>query len=312
MKIYKYAKLENAIKMVSKNRLKLSNPTSFNDPFDTNIKRDKEDIRITSEITFNSSRTKHLLRCLEIPGIKEALRKNPLFYKAQQELFGYVNQLKNDPYYPIPFNHENLYKFLKIDKTHFNKIADEEVREFEKNIETQTKNTIDEALVSCFSKNSKSLLMWAHYADKHKGVCIEYERPVSSDFVDMIYSEKRPKLRLESLTRYIAAVSVVGKDYSQEIQRKMFLEAMEPFITKSKEWEYEQEVRCLITKFGKNENLIQENGDYFYKMPLPTKIYIGCRCKGKELTKLLKLTNEHKIKVIFYKEDKNTYSLIEK
>lgn len=312
MKIYKYAKLENAIEMVSKNRLKLSNPASFNDPFDTNVKRDKEDIRITSEITFNSSRAMHLMQCLELPGMKDALRRNPLFFQAKQEFFYHIEKLKKDPYYPISFDHDSLYKFFNMDKSHFNDIASNEARQFEQNIKNQTEATINDALVTCFSKNHASLLMWAHYADSHKGVCIEYDRPESNDFVDVIYSERRPKLKLESLTRYVAAVSMVGKEYSQEIQSKMFLDSMSPFITKSNEWAYEQEVRCLITKTGYNVNLVKEKDEYFYKMPLPSKIYIGCRCKGKELTQLLKLTSKAGIKVIFYKTDKNTYSLIEK
>ena len=28
--------------------------------------------------------------------------------------------------------------------------------------------------ITAFSENNKSLLMWSHYADSHKGICVEY------------------------------------------------------------------------------------------------------------------------------------------
>ena len=29
--------------------------------------------------------------------------------------------------------------------------------------------------ISCLSESDSSLLMWAHYANNHKGMCVEYE-----------------------------------------------------------------------------------------------------------------------------------------
>mgnify|MGYP002227506002 FL=1 len=32
----------------------------------------------------------------------------------------------------------------------------------------------DTVLVGCFSERNDSLLMWSHYADEHRGLCIGY------------------------------------------------------------------------------------------------------------------------------------------
>ena len=312
MKIYKYICLKDAITSITQGRLKLSNPKSFNDPFDTKVQRDPEDIKITKEIEIQSRKTTHLMECLNLPYVKEALKRSPLFEKTKREFFEYVKKIENDPFYSEPFKYESLYKFLNLDESHFEKLAIEEANKLEEKIKKETDEIIDGALVTCFSRKYDSLLMWSHYADKHKGVCIEYDRPLSNDFIDMEYSDIRPKIKFESLTRYESAVSIVGREYDQEIQRKVQLDCMLPFITKSKEWKYEQEVRCLITKNGQNINLIKEGNDYFYKMPKPIKIYIGCRCRGNELTKLEKQVAKLGIKIKFLKDDKDTYSLVEK
>jgi len=34
---------------------------------------------------------------------------------------------------------------------------------------------IDNAGITCFSKVRDDILMWAHYADKHKGLCFEFD-----------------------------------------------------------------------------------------------------------------------------------------
>lgn len=57
------------------------------------------------------------------------------------------------------------------------------------------KFTHEEMRVSCFAENCDSLLMWAHYADSHKGYCIEYDTklmPVNKRryLLPVIYQDK--------------------------------------------------------------------------------------------------------------------------
>ena len=43
------------------------------------------------------------------------------------------------------------------------------------NIRKRLQDDIDKAGIVCFSKERDDILMWAHYADKHKGICFEYD-----------------------------------------------------------------------------------------------------------------------------------------
>lgn len=50
--------------------------------------------------------------------------------------------------------------------------------------------------ISCLSESDDSLLMWAHYANNHCGICVEYElleinRQLGFSPVPIIYSDDR-------------------------------------------------------------------------------------------------------------------------
>ena len=54
------------------------------------------------------------------------------------------------------------------------------VRSFaDESIEQELENQLDELrkklLVACFTEENNSPLMWAHYSNSHKGLCIEYD-----------------------------------------------------------------------------------------------------------------------------------------
>lgn len=93
----------------------------------------------------------------------------------------------------------------------------------------------------CFSKSRKSPVQWAHYADRHRGVCLGFDVP--DEYVaDVIYTEKRLELRAERLF--------------EEGNHSLTEEVL---MTKYKHWEYEEEVRA----FGDLGVPDKETGLYF-------------------------------------------------
>lgn len=78
-----------------------------------------------------------------------------------------------------------------------------------------------------------NLLMWAHYANGHKGFCVEYD--FSSDF--------RKPLR-----------SFNHINYDRVDLSKDKLSITEAFATKSKDWEYENEVRLISYDCDSNDD----------------------------------------------------------
>jgi len=311
-KIYKYASLDSAISILTDSRLLLKNPSSFNDPFDTNIKRDPKDIKRVRKISIGFASITLLVQLTQDPKISDIVRKNPSFKFAQLEYQTMVKALKKYPRFDGNIGFTTLFKIVGMKSSDFKERAEQTFVNLEKTIEEGTKRTRQQALVTCFSKTYKSILMWSHYSDSHAGVCIEYDRPDLSDFVDVIYKKQRPKLKLADLVSFVTAETIVGEDYNHQLDQKLISTTMEPYLVKSDQWEYEQEVRCLITTISNSKNHIFENGSHYYQMPKPTKIYIGCRCRGKKMDELIKIAKKQKIKYIFLKEDNETFSLKEK
>lgn len=94
--------------------------------------------------------------------------------------------------------------------------------------------------VFCFSKRGKNMLMWSHYGDEHKGICIGYskDRKPTPDIKSVIYG-KHGVIKTSSL--YNAFVKN-DKDEQATIENEILLK-------KSSAWRYEKEYR-LISNIG--------------------------------------------------------------
>ena len=89
--------------------------------------------------------------------------------------------------------------------------------------------------VFCLSEKPNDILMWAHYADCHRGICIEFEVNKDSFFWDalpVIYREVYPNLKATMST--------------QELADGLFR-------TKSNHWKYEKEWRIIGPCVGLEE-----------------------------------------------------------
>lgn len=89
--------------------------------------------------------------------------------------------------------------------------------------------------VCCFSETNLSILMWSHYADNHKGVCIEFEFPEDSleksELSKVNYSNEFPKFKFDDYRG-------LSKEDVQKNIRQLI-------TVKAKDWEYEKEWRLI-------------------------------------------------------------------
>ena len=75
--------------------------------------------------------------------------------------------------------------------------------------------------------------MWSHYADGHKGFCIEYDFKDLKNINNLLpvaYSTDRPSIPLESIYN-------CSKDMSTEVAKALLI----ALLTKDNIWEYENE-----------------------------------------------------------------------
>lgn len=94
--------------------------------------------------------------------------------------------------------------------------------------------TVDRVGIACFSEIPDNILMWSHYADSHKGVCIEFDRTQD----DSIIAKALPVNYSPDYKR----IKAFGDD--DQKQAKLVL------LTKSKDWSYEREWRIIDYEGG--------------------------------------------------------------
>ena len=94
--------------------------------------------------------------------------------------------------------------------------------------------------VLCLSAKYNSPLMWSHYADQHRGVCVEYDVSTleSTDLHRVTYDQPR-EVRASRVRDWLINGDEAAKE---EVERACLL-------TKSRQWSYEAEWR-LIGKVG--------------------------------------------------------------
>lgn len=142
--------------------------------------------------------------------------------------------------------------------------------EIVKGIEETFNATIDSYGFMSLSTNPTSNLMWSHYANSHKGFCIEFKSEfVKADKVN--YQKRIPKLNTIDLHR------LHHKTYDGEALGRQIWLALR---TKLDEWEYESEYRFQASnamgRIPKGKDFIK----IAYDSEFVESIIFGCRIQG--------------------------------
>jgi hypothetical protein len=91
---------------------------------------------------------------------------------------------------------------------------------------------MDKSGILCLCEEAKDILMWSHYADSHKGICLQFEVLADSPFglaTSVIYADTYPPLNI-SMDLHEVAIGL--------------------FRTKSCHWRYEREWRIFSNAAG--------------------------------------------------------------
>lgn len=123
-------------------------------------------------------------------------------------------------------------------------------------------------------KEFLNTLMWAHYADSHKGICIKYRFPNSmsklgADGNGIVTYFKDVKYSSEEMSKYSKKDSINLED---------------AFFLKGKNWEYENELRFLHYDLN--------NQDTYDTINIPNcieAIYFGLKCPDKDKEAILNI-----------------------
>lgn len=178
----------------------------------------------------------------------------------------------NDPCETLVYIDKIKQQISLLNKLFGNKMK---IDDFQKALDNFISNKRELGIYS-LSKTYSDELLWAHYANKHTGFCIEYdlktllEQVSFSDFypLNVVYSEKPPEIEIDDLN---------VKD-NKQIFKKIA-------GTKSTRWSYEEELRIITDKFGEQDYYFSAvTAIYFgYRMPEKYKDRIMFALKGRNI-----------------------------
>lgn len=205
----------------------------------------------------------------------------------------------NDPFDCLVYVDDDLFQAKIIDNV--KKICKQKGNNIY-NVINLKKNDIDvEDLknivrVACFTESNNNQLMWSHYADSHKGFCIEYNfkkvKPKYKSFIfPVIYSD----------VKYDATNDVINKVENNFIN---------PFFVKSNVWKYEKEWRLIYPSERKDENKFNISFESIIEA-----IYFGVNVeKNRDFDEvkceIIEWARNNKVKVYQMKIDYRTFDII--
>ncbi|MEO8410362.1 MAG: DUF2971 domain-containing protein [Propionivibrio sp.] len=246
-RLFKYRAFNvNSLRLLSEAEAYYANPSSFNDPLDSSPTIQVD----TDRATLEKLLFKMLLRSV---GKEQALSEIGNHRYMSTELGDYKVEPKAEAYY---------------------------VRLLASNVKDLLYAELGKRGVLSFAERWDCPLMWSHYADEHRGLCIEYDASDSA-FVNLRPVDyRRPRsIKVSDLIEWKIKQSASAR---QKIAETFFL-------AKAPQWRYEREWRDVTDHAGSR--------------PAPARVsavYFGLRCDTSVITAIVKLHASSEPSVKFY------------
>lgn len=249
---FKYASLDTAMRVIESKSFRWSAPMKFNDPFDhqAGFEITVDQSAFAKQLTESAERVIYSDVALGDPD--ELFARNLLRLRANRDKF------------PREELHDQLYEG-----------ALEMASSLEKNIaeklNPQIRAFLSNARVFCVSEVNDNVVMWAHYADSHRGVVFKLR---CIDEIDSILLAARKITYTDKFFEFSS-----GERYAKHLTGEAPFElaplCVELSYIKHTDWAYEKEWRVhRPTSLGPAEDgysLYPENPRVF------EAVYLGCR-----------------------------------
>lgn len=217
---YKYVSLETS-KLILKNKtLKITNPTTFNDPFDCNFPG------FTKNKKFITDKIDVILKkCIKSMGI-----------------------------HPPKEEYKRLRDDLISDAPHFIHLMEELIE----GIRDDWDEIISHYRILCLTESQDNILMWSHYADQHNGVVLGFDfshdkafnkiQPVKYDKDDQSINQYMDVF-VSSMINHAFKNEIEGRenDLDEDLITQRFVDGLSRFFfIKKYIWSYEKEHRLVV------------------------------------------------------------------
>ncbi len=129
----------------------------------------------------------------------------------------------------------------------------------------------------CLTDREDSLLMWSHYADRHRGICLRFRglENLPTPPLKVIYSDDYPEVDLLEYGPFVDQADEVARAKQRELVELMYL-------TKAKDWSYEHEWRIVDWAAAR----VASRGLHTFDPRLLTGVILGCKTTSSDRTKI--------------------------
>lgn len=149
--------------------------------------------------------------------------------------------------------------------------------------------------ICSFSEINNDMLMWSHYADSHKGLCLEFSRAPG-----FILEYARP-------IEYPENDDFPYIDYWISSTNEQLNEISKIVLTKSRHWDYEKEWRIILPSPTNIENY---KGHFFtYPNEMLSGVVFGYRMNENERQTIINILSKHSVDYYEIKPVKNKFLL---
>lgn len=276
-KIYKFFPCSiNSLYCIENKCVHLSIPNDFNDPYDCYITSDKLDF--LKRYILEKIKNEHLVENGELTqGQFRGLLQSVCFDADKRNYLQKPKTIEQMLYSIHQCDHNSQIYKLQNEALKLYKGTARELRN--NSIRVVSFSALDEKKLSSYME------MWGHYADSHRGFCIEYDlsefmnidsyefgyndtNAVLGSFLPCIYTSNPNVIPRKYIYNYAVKKALTKYDHVQ--YEKNIIKA---FITKSSAWSYENEWRIILPR---------EYCDIYNNLisfPYASKIYMGYRIK---------------------------------
>ncbi|WP_323947213.1 DUF2971 domain-containing protein [Aeromonas hydrophila] len=264
---YKYRAMNtNLIESLCWDKIFYASPATFNDPLDCKM--------FSIENNSSIEELRKIYARLKFPRTLKNAEKNI----RGKDIEAKIKPLLEEMAKSIVIDNLNRMSYNSTDPEYTCTPEDAETGILTSNILSELREHYSRG-VFCFSKDGKNMLMWSHYGDEHKGICIGYsnDRKPTPNIRPVIYG-KYGVIKTSSL--YKAFVKN-DKDEQTTIENEILLK-------KSSAWRYEKEYR-LISSTG------------FQDSPLKLEeITFGLRCPDEVRHTIIKMMEGRRQEIKYY------------
>jgi len=263
--LYKYQSFNTfSLQNLKNNTIYFNDPKQFNDPYDTS--QPLEILELKKEtlinLVFGTEKSNHVRLLFDKIETNEYNPETLIEYLFR--ISNIVLTIKEELLNKLRCTSDNLEAHLRLltqNREHYKNLKEYASKVLYKHLNRSVLNSLElirienisKKGVSCFSENWNDLLMWAYYADGHKGFCLEFDTNYEpfTKLHQVQYVDALPKVDSNK-------IFTDGEDQSELV--KAFL------ATKYKDWSHEKEWRVV---------LLEKNKEYTFKPNALCAIYFG-------------------------------------